>query len=211
MLHRRMGPVVLALALAASGIGSAAEVTFTGATKGQFNNIGGFGCGTSLQLLTYSCQTFSVTTLGGFAAFGGGSTADALGQFTLAANNSSQSYAGNTFQLEIDFTSPGGIFGGQSKLYTANLIGQVLDIQGGIKIDFDNSPMTFGFNDGVNAGSFTLTVNDVSITAPGDGQTAIVPVTGVITSATQTSVPEPATYLLSGLGLISVILLRRRV
>jgi hypothetical protein len=68
-------------------------------------------------------------------------------------------------------------------------------------IDFNNTPQlfTFSFVDGsgrTQRGSFSLTVNDVSVIAGGT-----VGLTGQITGASQTALPEPTTMLLLGTGL----------
>lgn len=189
------------------GVARADEVTFTGYTNGCFN------CGsptntsatqmTSLSSLVYTNSQFNNTTVGGFTGFGGNPTpagvqgTNNFGQFFLAS--SLANYNGNTFTLMLTFTAPTGINGGNSPIFTATVTGAVAGTgAGGVTVDFNNTPIVFSFSNpnGPN-GSFVLTLNDVTITP---GQNASI--TGQITSASQTAVPEPASLVLISTGLI---------
>ena len=215
---------VLALVLCAAAAARADDVSVAGYTNGCFNaNVTG-GCDpmlpndppntnmpqtASLVGLQYVNSTFSGTTSGGFLGFGGNPIApptqnvDNLGAFSLA--NSLANYNNNTFTLRVTFTVPTGINGGGSSLFTAMLTGSVSSTgNGGVLIDFNNTPQLFTFsfanpNGTTTIGSFFFAVNDLAIN-PGH----VAEITGQITAGAQTTTPEPTTMLLLGTGLAGV-------
>jgi PEP-CTERM motif len=168
------------------------EVTISGSTTGTV---------TGIPRLTFTGNpNFTGTTTLGVGSLIG--LNNNLGTFILsiAGLGQAQSVAGS-FTLNVTFTGPAGIAGGQGRSFNANLTGTISPFSGfeGVLIDFNNTPVLFTFNDGVNSGSFTLALNDILIPSGDAG----VQITARITGS-QTVIPEPATLFLLGTGLIGV-------
>jgi hypothetical protein len=166
-------------------------VTISGSTSGV----------SSVPQLTFAGNSFTGTTFLGVGALSG---ANNLGTLTL--NPSAGQLVAGTFTLNITFTVPAGIAGGQGSSFTAQITGSVSPVanQGGVFVDFVNTPQTFNFNNGTTSGSFTLTLADLFVQT---GQSA--QITAGITGR-QEPIPEPMTMILFGTGLAGVAAKARR-
>jgi hypothetical protein len=163
-----------ALAMVALATVRASDFEIKGTTSGVFTN-----SGTTTETTTnatFAAGTFDVTTFAGTASIGGTATEN-LGQFTVPIPASNIVSFADTFTLTVTFTAPPGAGPGS---YTANIAASISKTgAGSYNVTWSTPTEVFGFP----GGSFTLTLNNLSIT-PGNSSY----VTGAITAAT--TVPD---------------------
>jgi hypothetical protein len=190
----RLG-VVAAVGMFVAFSSPARAVTFIGSTEGCFGaacSVFSAGPVTLAPGLTFLGSTFNVSTSSGFVAIGnspGTPNVNNLGSFTLTGDPAT--YTGDHFSLLVAFSAPVGTTP-SSTVFQDMITGDVTSVgNGGVSINFTTGPQTFTFD----GGSFTLSVNNVGLTAGNS-----IAVSGAIVA----SVPEPSTWAMMILGFLSV-------
>jgi hypothetical protein len=199
--------VVTALLFIAGPASASSIIDVEGATLGCF----GAGCGvfTSPAVsnptygLTFTGSPFDVMTDGTGSASNIG-----LGTLGRGNINTSSSTPPLSFTLQVAFTVPTGIDGGQADTFSALITGTSPGGGGPLDVDFDNTWQVLTFTNGLGSGSFEFSItNDPEVTK--NTVTNPVSILGAIRNATFTpneeedpvTAPEPATLVLFGAGL----------
>ncbi|WP_396213200.1 PEP-CTERM sorting domain-containing protein [Gemmatimonas sp.] len=191
---------------------ASAQVTFSGFTNGCFYTVSACTPETTpgartdvIGPLTYTNSTFSVTSFASVAAIGETAATpnvNNLGSISLPNAPLTFDFTNQRFLLNVYFSAPNSTSPTNTN-YMAQLSGAVLNNGGAVNFDFDNTPQTFLFN----GGSFSLHVNDVSLTNTGGPNT--IAVSGFIT-VKETAVPEPTSSLLMAGGLAGLAFFGKR-
>ena len=170
-----------------------------GRAKADDITVGGTTASNVPTGITFTAGSFNGTTSLGYAGFSN------LGSYTLST--SAGNYTNSVVDLTVTFTVPTGINGGASSIFVANLFGNVnTNAQGGVTVVFSNPTQNFNFSNASGTGSFSFTVNPVSLN-PG-GTTAV---SGFVSGGSIIPAAEPSGALLLGAGLLLVPFLGRKL
>lgn len=202
---------ILGLALVPGLNLNAASLMVAGSSLGEFTGAGGYSSGFEQTVSIGPGATFQTSDPNGLVFAGNNpfsSDTNGLvifGTFTLGSDQGL--YPADTFSLEVTFTSPVGSTP-NPVTYSSTVSGAVTSSFGAAGVDFAFPAQTIDYPDG----SFTLTINSVNSTDPGNVFVAAnsrVELTGTVTANAPTPEPGSVSLLSGGLLLVTGLAIRR--
>jgi hypothetical protein len=171
------------------------------------------------QQLTFTPVSSTTVDAATLAAGGGSAGISSLGVFTFPVLDgiSSASYAASdAFELIVNFTAPPGIDGGQATSWSTDFTGGFgcfILCGGNVDLLFNTWTQSVTYTDSAGFGQFTISLTGGTIAnggtqyeyVPSDFSLGSLTLTGQITDASFTPVPEPSLMIPLALGVLILL------